>query len=101
MVVYYLGVFKADKEGYFSTLTFSYLLGALYQISLHGMAGTIGVNLLQGVLVAICPLVIGYLIGRRVFAIVNHIVLQKLVYGVMVVMGSSIILKVIIEWMIK
>lgn len=92
LVAYYLGVFKTDKDGYFSTLALSYLLGACYQLSLHVAARTVGTELLVLVGLSVLPLALGYSAGRRLFAKVDHRVLRNIVNGIMMVMGLSILL---------
>lgn len=95
LVVYYMNS-KMEKYQYMATIQFSFLVGAVYTITLLSVSGYYTIKIIQFCVAAVIGSFFGSLIGLKVFHKIKRDVLLKIINIILLLMGISLIVKTIL-----
>lgn len=91
LVIYYLNVIKS-KEEYTATANSTYFITNIFSLMLHISSGNINYSILNIVFIGLIPVVLGQIVGVKIFRRVNKEMLNKLVYILMIIIGVFLII---------
>ena len=95
VVIYYMQSEK-DSDKYIATLSAFFVVSNIYSITIKTCAGFVTPNVLMGLTAGIPGMLIGALIGKKVFHKMNAQMIKKAVYGFMAASGVVNIISALI-----
>lgn len=93
VVVYVLSAHENDKEAYIGTIQAYFVLTGIYSIIIRGANGFITLNTIKLVPFGIVAVLLGVLIGSKVFERINAKILRYCVYGMIAISGIIMLVK--------
>lgn len=94
LAIYYLNTAELadDKEGYYATIIMSFQLIGFTQIITTFMSGLVTPAALHLVLIGLGPVILGIILGRKLFVYLPVEKMKRMIYLLTLVMGTMLIL---------